>query len=499
MKKTIPLAFLLCTILILLMAFAHWIWKDGLADIYRRQNAVMSQTVSENEASLLSSDAWQTRLERVFADSPDLGILLVRDREHKPLFLRSRLPQAETRLFFEPAGVPGTNAGASTSLLEIRLPNGQSGSVLFAWTDLVTEAHTRRMLVIAIVAAVLIILGWSMAAILLSLVKKKKLPLPVPEEELDPIEILSERNKRLSEEIEDLSGLREVSILAGKETSLGSLMQLAGGILASRANTDLRWIAISRTPPLSTMDSRIRCLTPERFSRLETLLGNGLRHKQALLVPLSSNGKPWGIACLRCTPEDDQRAVQYIRQFSSPLCSFLLRDLAENDSLTGLASRRSFDEILARHTRNETALPLALILADIDHFKEVNDSLGHQAGDLVLKQAAGVLKNSAPKTASCCRYGGEEFAIILPGTALPEAVSLAETMRMEIATAGMLQHRSVTASFGVAVAATRHEAEPALIIERADSALYFSKQHGRNMVSSQTASSSGDNDALLKQ
>jgi len=485
MKKTIPLVFLLCTVLILLMAFAHWVWQRGLDDIQAHQDLTMNTIPAQRTVPPVSRELWQNQLKTLFDDNADLGILLVRDRIGSPLLLLSRLPQEQTGSLLQ-ASQP-TNGALLVQTREIQLPNGQSGSAVFAWTDVLAKAHTRRILQIAIVSALVIILGWILATILTSVVKKKQdlSTSPVVLEEIDPIEALSERNKKLSEEIEDLSGLREVALLAGKETSPAGLVRLAASVLSSRTKAHLRWIAIPRAHSLADSDPRIRCISPARYARLEAALGDGLRHKNSLLVPLSCSDKEFAIACLKTTPEHDSRAIQYMRQFASPLYSLILRDIAENDSLTGLFSRRSFDEILARVSRAETFLPLALILADIDHFKEVNDSLGHPTGDLVLQRIAAIFRNGIPQTASACRYGGEEFALILPKTGLPDAVSLAETLRMSVATAGMLQHRSVTASFGIAVARSAEEAVPALLLSRADTALYFSKQHGRNMVSSQ--------------
>jgi len=485
MKKTIPLVFLLCTVLILLMAFAHWVWQRGLDDIQTRQALTMNEIPGQRNASPFPPDRWQTRLKALFDDNPDLGVLLVRDRADSPLLLLSRLPQDQTGTLLQTTAP--TNTAIIVQTREIQLPNGQSGSAVFAWTDVLAKAHTQRILQIAIVAALIIILGWILATILTSVVKRRQGQSSGTEvlEEIDPIEALSERNKKLSEEIEDLSGLREVAILAGKETSPAGLIRLAASVLAARADAHLRWIAIPRAQTLADSDPRIRYISPARYARLEAALGDGLRHTNSLLVPLSCSDKEFAIACLKTTPEHDQRAIQYMRQFASPLYSLILRAIAENDSLTGLFSRRSFDEILARVSREEASLPLTLILVDIDHFKEVNDSLGHPAGDLVLQRVASILHDGIPRTASACRYGGEEFALILPETGLPEAVSLAENLRMTVATAGMLQHRSVTASFGIAVARSTEEAVPALLLSRADTALYFSKQHGRNMVSSQ--------------
>ena len=113
-----------------------------------------------------------------------------------------------------------------------------------------------------------------------------------------------------------------------------------------------------------------------------------------------------------------------------------LAQLSRHDSLTGLANRRFFDEYLAdqmalamRHKR-----PLALVLCDVDHFKDYNDHYGHQAGDACLSQMTVVHDASCHRPADMsARYGGEEFAMILPDTDLPGAMRVAETARIRIA------------------------------------------------------------------
>jgi diguanylate cyclase (GGDEF)-like protein len=154
------------------------------------------------------------------------------------------------------------------------------------------------------------------------------------------------------------------------------------------------------------------------------------------------------------------------------------------DDLTDLANRRRFIESLgqevARSARLET--PLALVLFDLDHFKLVNDRCGHQVGDDVLRSAADVIRARVRETDLAARIGGEEFAVILPGTDLEGAVSLAENLRRDISVGVELPDDDLilTASFGVA---EHHPGEPAeTLIGVADRALYRAKAEGRNRV-----------------
>jgi diguanylate cyclase (GGDEF)-like protein len=162
----------------------------------------------------------------------------------------------------------------------------------------------------------------------------------------------------------------------------------------------------------------------------------------------------------------------------------VVRRQAVTDDLTDLSNRRRFMEALrqevARSGRLET--PLALVLFDLDHFKQINDRCGHQAGDDVLRSAADVIRERVRGTDLAARIGGEEFAVILPGTDLAGAVSLAENLRRDISEGVPVPdpELTLTASFGVA------EHEPGELAETligvADRALYRAKAEGRDRV-----------------
>ena len=163
------------------------------------------------------------------------------------------------------------------------------------------------------------------------------------------------------------------------------------------------------------------------------------------------------------------------------------RELAITDPLTGLHNRRYLWELLGRELlkslRNRT--PVAAILADIDHFKRFNDTWGHEAGDLVLKRVADVIRENVRGSDIGCRYGGEELAVILPETTLEVAVERAERIRRGIAAVrldyGGRPLDAVTSSFGVAVY-PQHAGDAEALLRAADEALYEAKKAGRNRV-----------------
>jgi|TARA_R110000868_G_C10973150_1_gene771286 diguanylate cyclase (GGDEF)-like protein len=159
---------------------------------------------------------------------------------------------------------------------------------------------------------------------------------------------------------------------------------------------------------------------------------------------------------------------------------------ARTDGLTGLSNRREFDRILAQQI--EAAISenqvFALLLIDIDHFKRFNDSNGHLAGDDALRQIAASMKSAAREDDSTFRYGGEEFAMILPGLRAEAAFPAAERVRQTIADNGVFlsngQQLSITVSIGVAIYGPLNT--PPKIVGMADRALYAAKAAGRNAV-----------------
>ena len=167
------------------------------------------------------------------------------------------------------------------------------------------------------------------------------------------------------------------------------------------------------------------------------------------------------------------------------------RHEATTDALTEIANRKAFDDALAAamERARESGEPLCLLLADVDHFKHFNDAHGHLLGDRLLRFVARAFKESVKGQDLVARFGGEEFAVLLPATPLNGARTVAEHIRSTLA--GQRLRRTdtdqsvgaVTLSFGVA--RYRPDESVEAFVSRADSALYLSKQQGRNRVSSE--------------
>ena len=164
-----------------------------------------------------------------------------------------------------------------------------------------------------------------------------------------------------------------------------------------------------------------------------------------------------------------------------------LREQATHDPLTGLWNRYALLEALEReHSRAaREGTPLAVIMVDLDHFKHVNDTYGHLAGDAVLRETAGRMQAVVRSYDLVGRFGGEEFLIVLPGTSGANASQLAERLRTAVAHDPVghdVLRIPVTASFGIGASGTALSGDPQTLIRLADEALYRAKEKGRNRI-----------------
>ncbi|HUF23330.1 MAG TPA: diguanylate cyclase [Vicinamibacterales bacterium] len=192
----------------------------------------------------------------------------------------------------------------------------------------------------------------------------------------------------------------------------------------------------------------------------------------------------------RRSRQREEELVRMVRERTEQLeeANRRLVKLSFVDSLTDIANRRQFEQILALEWRRavRSGSPLSLILADIDNFKAFNDGHGHQAGDRCLRAVATLLDSIVQRAGDqVARYGGEEFAAMLPETDAEGAASIAERMRQAVE--GLeTEGGRVTVSFGVATTVATDRSSPNALVAAADAALYEAKRAGRNAVRSRT-------------
>src|SRR5437660_473950 len=181
--------------------------------------------------------------------------------------------------------------------------------------------------------------------------------------------------------------------------------------------------------------------------------------------------------------------------------SFVFQKLQQQsitDGLTGIKTRRFFWEALSSEWKraSRSGRPFSVVLVDLDKFKEVNDSLGHLEGDLVLARVGRLLEQKCRQSNVVARYGGDEFVILMPETGIEQAQVLAERLRLWVATDPMLEEHHITGSFGVA-SFPLHGFSMEDLIRVADAGMYVAKHAGGNQVS--TSDAFGEGSAVQRQ
>jgi len=250
---------------------------------------------------------------------------------------------------------------------------------------------------------------------------------------------------------------------------------------------------------------RIHCLSHENPSLNCAHLGKA-RPSFAICVPMMAHGEALGVLCIDSgrdekagatipSADEMESRLRLARVFAEHVALALanlnlrevLRAQSIRDPLTGLFNRRYMEESLERELRRATRRqsPLGVMMIDVDHFKRFNDSFGHDAGDVVLRELARILKGHFRGEDIVCRYGGEEFTVILPDADLEATQARAEVLR-ETAKNLIAQYRGqaldrVTLSVGVSAFPVRGTTGE-MLLRAADVALYRAKEEGRDRV-----------------
>ncbi len=316
--------------------------------------------------------------------------------------------------------------------------------------------------------------------------------------------------------LEQLGGLSELDDVAG--AVLGALCEASGaglGLLWVEEGDDLKLrarIGQDDTEGLpATLDrgqgavsrvlagTEVCVLVPEQegldWVASSSPIGT-LRPRAVALVPLVFRQRTVGLALLACETEQPAEPVLgLIDELRSHAAAYLhtaalnqrMKELAAIDDLTGVLNRRfgirRLREEFSRSVRH--GVPISALLVDVDHFKRFNDTWGHDAGDEVLRRVARALADDIRAGDVLCRYGGEEFLVVAPGTGLADAARLAERARRCVE--GMQaswgdQALSVTISIGVATWPNAPASQPEELVSSADACLYAAKDAGRNRL-----------------
>jgi len=163
-----------------------------------------------------------------------------------------------------------------------------------------------------------------------------------------------------------------------------------------------------------------------------------------------------------------------------------MKTMAETDHLTGLANRRRFGELLDRYFSEASryGFDLTCCMCDLDHYKELNDTLGHQCGDEVLVISADVIREALRSSDIAARYGGDEFVLLLPHTSVDRGMSVAQRIRREMITAANISGhvRPVTMSIGIASIGANGADSADALVAMADRALYEAKARGKDQI-----------------
>jgi len=305
--------------------------------------------------------------------------------------------------------------------------------------------------------------------------------------------------------IDVLSAQREISLILNEDVDFKTILEKVLAIVADTLGADdIEIHAWGDKEKLVPRAARVggRTVFGTAVRGADPLLLACVEHGNAVMTaaegrlevrsPLSADREIIGVVKFTTTPERGERAVRQLAEMSKFIASALktpdLYTRATQDGLTGLGTKRHFltelDAEVAAARRNQE--PLTLIMLDIDHFKRVNDTHGHPAGDKVLKGVAGILRKKVRRSdGNSFRYGGEEMIVLLPRTDLAMAMGVAERLRAAVEekkfTIDRRKSLHVTASFGVARFDLGMK-DGAALVEKADEALYRAKRGGRNRV-----------------
>jgi diguanylate cyclase (GGDEF)-like protein len=289
----------------------------------------------------------------------------------------------------------------------------------------------------------------------------------------------------------DLDAIRDVVEHYLPELTGGDDVWLVSGAEGTWANILGPTSVVTEDGSRSVIDLAFEALAQAGLSAKP----DGIEYKGQVCFPMIAAGVSLGVLGVPATSPDFTPARRMVVGAAAALLGvavrsvYLLQELRESslrDPLTGCVNRGHAMEVVASELMRSrrSRLPVSLIMFDLDRFKSINDRFGHLCGDAVLGEVGAKMRSALRTTDLKCRYGGEEFLVLLPDTPLDGAHRVAESLRRELAALPIDWDGRVvriTSSFGVACARP-NEIDPTPLIARADAALYRAKREGRNCV-----------------
>ena len=279
----------------------------------------------------------------------------------------------------------------------------------------------------------------------------------------------------------------------------GHLQQLAQDVLESKQPCLIRKLP-SNTAIDMKFDKALQIIIPIDTSWHQpdsTAARHGLNRKQA--DQRIQKTHPMAL-CLCCSQDDNHTQQIEEMKYKSTLVRDIIatnlshavayaesQRLSRYDSMTGLFVRRIFEERLVQacHESDRYGQPVSMALMDLDNFKEINDTYGHLTGDLVLEEVGQLIRENLRSCDVASRYGGDEFAILLPGTPIEGAQGLIERFRQRLIEHTFAhEHLHTTISIGVAAYDPQLDQDPLNLVHRADQAMYRVKGNGKNAINS---------------
>ncbi len=311
-------------------------------------------------------------------------------------------------------------------------------------------------------------------------------------------------NSTISKSLEFHNAMKNIAKIIETQYELNYIIPIIGEILDTFIENHLIYIFLKQNNkmkllwPAACLDDKIS-KNVAKYSKLKDVSFS--KNKKVGYFPLISENSSIGCIVTKSTADElSGQDVYYIQQLVKQTATTITRakvygeilKYATLDALTGFYNRRQLDERVrqevsqAKRKNNN----LCAIMADIDYFKQVNDTYGHAAGDLVLKTVAKIMRAQLREYDIAARYGGEEFVILLPSTTVKEAENVAERLRNAVASKVIdiekvnnnNKTKMISVSISIGICEYDHNSPPESLVMNADKALYSAKESGRNKV-----------------